>query len=97
MALARGESHDFVGGERPLGQNPQHFAAHIAGGADDGDLETHGEFPKKPRPLRCNRWGGRRVLMGNEGQFNGGIEFGGDPGGEDKPGSSYGFSDKILV
>jgi len=47
LALARGESHDFVGRERPLGQNPQHFAAHIAGGADDGDLETHGYTPKK--------------------------------------------------
>ena len=64
-ALARGERNDFVGRERPFGQNPQHLAAHIAGGADDGDLETHGESPKKPARCGATAWGGRRVLMGN--------------------------------
>ena len=38
---ARGERHDLVGGESPLGENIEHFAAHIARGADNGDLETH--------------------------------------------------------
>ena len=41
-AAARGERDHLVGGERPLGQNVHHFAPDIAGGADDGDFETHG-------------------------------------------------------
>ncbi len=41
LALARRERHDLIGGEHPLGQDPQHLAAHIAGGADHCDLVTH--------------------------------------------------------
>ena len=40
-AAAGGERHHLVGGERPLGQHSEHFAAHVARGADDSDLVTH--------------------------------------------------------
>ena len=40
-APARGERDHLVGGKAPLGEDIEHFAAHIAGGADDRDLETH--------------------------------------------------------
>jgi hypothetical protein len=33
---ARGEGHHLVGGKPALFENVEHFAAHIAGGADDG-------------------------------------------------------------
>ena len=43
---ARGRQRDhFPDREGALGQNVQHLAAHIAGGADDRDLETHGDVP----------------------------------------------------
>ena len=41
MAAARGERDHLVGGKVPLGQDVEHLAAHIAGGADDGDFVTH--------------------------------------------------------
>ena len=41
QAPARGERHHLVGGEFPLGEDVEHLATHIAGGADDGDLVTH--------------------------------------------------------
>jgi hypothetical protein len=41
LASARSERHDFIGGERPLGQNPEHFPADIAGRTDNGDAVTH--------------------------------------------------------
>ena len=41
QAPARGERHHLVGGELPLGEDFEHFAAHIAGGAHDGDFVTH--------------------------------------------------------
>ena len=37
----RGERDDFIGGKPPLGEDIEHFTPDIAGGADDGDLETH--------------------------------------------------------
>jgi hypothetical protein len=45
-ALARCERDHLVGGKAPLGEDVQHLAAHIAGGAHDGDLETHSVSPK---------------------------------------------------
>ena len=55
-ALARGERHHLVGGKAPLGQDIEHLAAHIAGGADDRDLETHRHSPKyRWRPNRPPR------------------------------------------
>ena len=50
-AVARGERNHLVGGEMPLGEDIEHLAAHIAGGADDRDLETHFDSPKH-LPLR---------------------------------------------
>jgi hypothetical protein len=44
-ALARSQRHHLVGGEAPLGQDIEHLAAHIAGGAHDRDLETHRHSP----------------------------------------------------
>ena len=41
LAAARGERDHLVGGERPLGENIEHFPAHIAGRADHGDVVTH--------------------------------------------------------
>ena len=40
-AFARGERDHLVGGKLPLGENVEHFAAHIAGRADHGDGVTH--------------------------------------------------------
>ena len=40
-ALARGQSHHFVGGKGPFGQNVEHFTPDIAGGAHHGYLVTH--------------------------------------------------------
>ena len=40
-AAARGKRHHLVGGERPLGENVEHFPADIAGRADNGDVVTH--------------------------------------------------------
>jgi len=34
-------------GERALVEDVEHFAAHITGGADDRDLETHGKTPER--------------------------------------------------
>ena len=47
MAAARGKRDHLVGGKRPLGQNIQHLAAHIAGGADHRDLVTHCSLSEK--------------------------------------------------
>src|SRR5208282_6302793 len=41
QAAARGERNHFVSGERALGENVEHFAAHIPGRADHGDVVTH--------------------------------------------------------
>jgi hypothetical protein len=38
---AGGERDHFVGRERPLGENAEHFTSHIAGRADHGDRVTH--------------------------------------------------------
>ncbi len=38
--LGRGERDDFRDGKTPLGENGEHFATDIAGGADDRDLEA---------------------------------------------------------
>ena len=46
-AAARGERHDLVGRERPLGENIEHFAADIAGRPDDCDGVTHRQTPSK--------------------------------------------------
>src|SRR5262245_61067955 len=40
-AFARGQRDHFVGRESALSQYAEHFAPHITGGANDGDLETH--------------------------------------------------------
>jgi hypothetical protein len=45
-ALARGERDHLVGGKPPLGEDIEHLAAHIAGGAHDRDLKTHRNSPK---------------------------------------------------
>ena len=44
-ALARCERDHLVGGEFPLGEDVHHLAAHIAGGAYDGDLVAHDRVP----------------------------------------------------
>jgi len=41
QAAPRRERDHFIGGERPLGQNVEHLAAHIAGRPDHGDIVTH--------------------------------------------------------
>ena len=41
LAAARGDRHHLVGGKFPLGQNVEHFAPDIAGGAHHGDFVTH--------------------------------------------------------
>jgi hypothetical protein len=41
LAPAGGKRHHLFGREPPLGQDVEHLAAHIAGGADDGDLVIH--------------------------------------------------------
>ena len=41
QAAPRGQRDHFIGGERPLGENVEHFAAHIAGRPDHGDIVTH--------------------------------------------------------
>src|SRR5712691_8425511 len=55
LALARRQRHHLVGGKRPLGENPEHFAAHVARGTDYRDLVTHrsalqSNFPAGPAP-----------------------------------------------
>ena len=35
------QSHDLIGGKLALGQDVQHFAAHVTGGADDSDAIAH--------------------------------------------------------
>ena len=42
---ARGEGEHLVGGELALGQDIEHLAPDIAGGADDCDLVTHERSP----------------------------------------------------
>src|SRR6516225_1696468 len=46
LAAARGERDHLVGGKRPLGEYRQHFAAHIARGADHRDPVTHCQLRK---------------------------------------------------
>jgi len=40
-AALRGKRDDLADGERPLGKDVQHFAAHVARGACNGDFVTH--------------------------------------------------------
>ncbi len=58
MPIERDEASadDLIGGKPPLGKDIEHFPPDIAGGADDGDLETHIRFSSGRRagyPLRC--------------------------------------------
>ena len=46
-ALARGERDHLIGGKAPLGEDIEHFAADIAGGANDRNLETHDRNSEK--------------------------------------------------
>ena len=41
LRAALGDGNDLVGGKPPLGEDIEHFAAHIARGADNRDLVTH--------------------------------------------------------
>ena len=41
MTITKHHYLDLVDGEFPLGEHVQHFAAHVARGADHGDLVTH--------------------------------------------------------
>ena len=45
-ALARRERDHLVGGKTPLGEDIEHLAAYVAGGAHDRDLKTHRNSPK---------------------------------------------------
>ncbi len=60
LAAARRQRHDLVGRERALGQDREHLAPDIAGGADDRDLETHSVSPEaqslNPAPERLFRY-----------------------------------------
>ena len=55
QAAARRERDHLVGRKRPLGQDLQHLAAHVAGGADHCDLVTHCLFSKNPEPRGADR------------------------------------------
>ena len=46
LAFARGDRDHLVGGKAPLGQDIEHLAANVAGGAYDGDLEAHAEVSR---------------------------------------------------
>ena len=50
LRAARGERDHLVGGKPPLGEDFEHLAAHIAGGADDRDLVTHRSLSGEIRP-----------------------------------------------
>ena len=47
---ARGKGDHLVGGKPPLGENFEHFAAHIARGANDRDLVTHRSLSGRKLP-----------------------------------------------
>src|SRR6185312_16539193 len=55
---ARGKRHDLADRKAAFFQNVEHFAAHIARGADYRNLETH--FEKSPVALRFAAWRTRR-------------------------------------
>ena len=59
---ARRKRDHLVGGKPPLGQDIEHFAAHIARGADDRDLVTHRSLSegKLPRISLLRKPGRRR-------------------------------------
>ena len=72
-AAARGERDDLIGRKRPLGENVEHFAADIAGRADDCDGETHRQTPSRfgLRPLTVRQVGallGQKCRQHNAGQ-----------------------------
>src|SRR5262249_43013254 len=48
----------------------EHFAAHIAGGADDSDLETHLDSPTHSVRCMAKTRGSSSLLVGNARQFN---------------------------
>src|SRR6266478_2667801 len=70
--FARGQGNHLVGRESALGQYAEHFAAHIAGGADDSDLETHLDSPTHLVRCRAKTQGSSSLLVGNARQFNDG-------------------------
>ena len=59
MLLARGERDHLVGRKLPLGQDVEHFPAHIAGGADDCDLVTHDSLRRLSNLRAAGPVGGR--------------------------------------
>ncbi len=53
---ARRKRDHLVGGEPPLGQDIEHFTAHIARGADNRDFVTHRSLSGRNLPaLHCRR------------------------------------------
>src|SRR5258708_11553592 len=69
-AFARGQGNHLVGRESALGQDAEHFAAHIAGSADDSDLETHIDSPTHLVRCMAKTHGSPSLLVGNASQFN---------------------------
>ena len=52
---AGGKRNDLIRGKAPLGEDVEHFAAHIARGTDDGDLVAHVVSPEGPAIHRLGR------------------------------------------
>jgi hypothetical protein len=46
VRFSRGERDDLVDRKLPLGEDVQHFPAHVARGADDGDPIAHLDTPE---------------------------------------------------
>ncbi len=61
--LARGEGHDLVDGKFPLGEDVEHFPAHVARGADDGDAITHRFSPDERAPFAAFRGECKRPVV----------------------------------
>src|SRR5260370_40767426 len=70
--FARGQGNHLVGRESALGQDTEPFAAHIASGADDSDLETHLDSPTHLVRCMAKTHGSSSLLVGNARQFNDG-------------------------
>jgi hypothetical protein len=60
LAAARGERDDLVGGKRSLGEDAEHFAAHIARGSDHRDPVTHCQLQRFAAPPAGVRKASRR-------------------------------------
>src|SRR5262249_50198039 len=69
-AFARGQGNHLAGRESAFSQDAEHFAAHIAGGADDSDLETHLDSPTHLIRRTAKTRGWSSLLVGNARQFN---------------------------